>query len=114
MKTTCPLISLDLKKQRIRIHKQTLQQLNNPQYIQFLVNPNKRIIAIKACNHKARENHHVSYNTRECEFYSYSLLQELQLISDSINNNETYCIPGILSPGIGLALFQIDNSTLHL
>ena len=40
-----PLV-IDPKKSRLRIHKQTLALLDNPQYIQLLVNPEKKIILL--------------------------------------------------------------------
>ena len=34
-----PVLCIDLKKNRIRIHKLTLHMLGDPEYIQLLVNP---------------------------------------------------------------------------
>lgn len=39
-------LTLDPARNRIRIHKQTLQSLGNPIYVQFLVNPEEGYIAI--------------------------------------------------------------------
>ena len=38
-----PLICIDFKKNRIRIHRNTLRQIGNPEYIQLLVNPDQKI-----------------------------------------------------------------------
>ncbi len=35
------ILCIDLKKNRIRIHRQTLHLLGDPDYIQLLVNPSK-------------------------------------------------------------------------
>ena len=43
-----PLICIDFKKNRIRIHRNTLRQIGNPEYIQLLVNPDQKMIGIKA------------------------------------------------------------------
>ena len=43
-----PLICIDFKKNRIRIHRNTLRQIGNPEYIQLLVNPEQKMIGIKA------------------------------------------------------------------
>ena len=43
-----PLICIDFKKNRIRIHSNTLRQIGNPEYIQLLVNPDQKMIGIKA------------------------------------------------------------------
>ena len=42
-----PVLCIDLKKNRIRIHKLTLHMLGDPEYIQLLVNPQDSMIAIK-------------------------------------------------------------------
>ena len=43
-----PIICIDFKKSRFRIHKNTLRMLGNPDYIQLLVNPYKNMLAIRA------------------------------------------------------------------
>ena len=40
-----PVLCIDLKKNRIRIHKLTLHMLGDPEYIQLLVNPQDSMIA---------------------------------------------------------------------
>lgn len=42
-----PILFIDLKKNRIRIHKQTLHLLGDPEYIQLLINPVTRLIAVR-------------------------------------------------------------------
>ena len=41
-------ISVDLKKYRIRIYKSMLRLLGDPPYIQLLVNPDNKCVAIRA------------------------------------------------------------------
>lgn len=41
-----PSLSIDLKKNRIRIHRRTLHLLGNPNYIQILVNPSKQSLVL--------------------------------------------------------------------
>ena len=38
------LLSVDIKKYRIRIHKATLHLLGDPPYIQLLINPSSSIV----------------------------------------------------------------------
>jgi len=40
------LMTLDIKRNRFRIHKSTLCKLGYPRYIQFLINPEEMFIAI--------------------------------------------------------------------
>lgn len=37
-----PILSIDLKKSLIRIHRNTLRLLGDPDYIQLLINPNSK------------------------------------------------------------------------
>ena len=41
-----PAILIDLKKYRIRIHKNTLRSIGDPNYILLLVNPEEHTLAI--------------------------------------------------------------------
>ena len=45
-KNTLLSISIDLKKNRIRIHKNTLHAIGSPSYILLLVNPVENSLAI--------------------------------------------------------------------
>ena len=45
-----PLICIDFKKNRIRIHRNTLRQIGNPEYIQLLVNPDQKMIGVQRIN----------------------------------------------------------------
>ena len=40
-------ISIDLKKGRIRIHKESLRLIGSPKYIQFLVSVDRSMLAIR-------------------------------------------------------------------
>jgi hypothetical protein len=43
-----PAILVDLKKYRIRIHKNTLHSIGNPKHILLLVNPEERTLEFNA------------------------------------------------------------------
>ena len=40
------IMTIDLKRNRFRIHKFTLNKMGNPQYVQFLVKPEEMFIAV--------------------------------------------------------------------
>ena len=109
-KETTPALAVDLKKQRIRIHKQTLYLLNNPRYIQLLVNPEKKAIIIKTCNKNDYQAHRINYGySKDCEFYSKELVKQLSIVSSNLTEGHTYRILGILHSDAGFALFQMDT-----
>ncbi len=41
------VMSIDFKKNRIRIHRAVLHMLGDPKYIQFLVHPIERVVVIR-------------------------------------------------------------------
>lgn len=56
-----PILCIDLKKNRIRIHKLTLHMLGDPEYIQLLVNPDSHMIAVKKSVRQDYLAHHVGH-----------------------------------------------------
>lgn len=57
-----PAIFIDLKKNRIRIYKHTLQMLGKPDYIQLLVNPADRIIAVRCTDSQDHLSHKIYWD----------------------------------------------------
>lgn len=67
-----PILSIDLKKSLIRVHRNTLRLLGDPDYIQLLINPNAKMIAIKAGD----KRDYLAHKVRKYRFetgYSYEL-----------------------------------------
>ena len=99
-----------MKKKRIRIHKQTLCLLNNPGYIQFLVNPEQKNIAIKVCSESARQVHKITYKPSvDCDFYSKELMYQLYTVCPELKTGFTYRLSGRILPQKGVALFQMST-----
>ena len=97
-----PVLCIDLKKNRIRIHKLTLHMLGDPEYIQLLVNPQDSMIAIRKSVRKDYLAHRVRYSkadSRYCyELYSTELLQALRHTGIYLEDNRSYRIYGALNP----------------
>lgn len=111
-----PILSIDLKKHRIRIHKQTLHILGDPEYIQLLVNPDTRLIAIRRSIRTDYLAHRVRHNCtsdRLCfELCSRDLIRTLQKVDTSLENNKSYRIYGKYSAKECLAHFAMDDLVL--
>ena len=101
-----PVLCIDLKKNRIRIHKLTLHMLGDPEYIQLLVNPQDSMIAIRKSVRKDYLAHRVRYRKADShycyELYSTELLQA----------NRSYRIYGALNPRECLASFSMNECVL--
>lgn len=108
-----PVLCIDLKKNRIRIHKLTLHMLGDPEYIQLLVNPQDSMIAIRKSVRKDYLAHRVRYSkadSRYCyELYSTELLQALQHTGIHLEDNHSYRIYGALNPKECLASFSMNE-----
>lgn len=107
---------VDLKKNRIRIHKGTLHLLGNPQYIQFLVNPNKSVIALLPSQEQDYLAHKIHWKTMGdhqcCEIYSKPLIRSIHNITDKLELQQIYRIDGEFLKDKNLILFSIEESTL--
>ena len=57
------ILSFDTKKFRIRIHKSTIHALGNPKYIDLLVNPEKRLVAVRA--HDGTASRHDAHRVKQ-------------------------------------------------
>ena len=75
------IMTLDIKRNRFRIHKATLSKLGYPRYIQFLINPEEMFIAILGSDKPLAGGTANKVNTVEMtgyhsvEFYSNSLFE---------------------------------------
>ena len=111
-----PAILVDLKKYRIRIHKNTLHAIGNPNHILLLVNPEERTLAIMCSDHFDPRAHHVAktsfLNNKSFELYSRSLVNSLNDICSNWQNNQSYRICGEIIPNEGVAWFHMVDSIL--
>jgi hypothetical protein len=93
-----PAISVNLRKYLIRIHKDTLYSIGNPEYVLLLVNPNERTLAVLPSDRSDTKAHHISksslINKKSFEIYSTSLVQNLRNLCSDWENDKTYRIYG--------------------
>ena len=88
-----PLV-IDPKKSRLRIYKQTLALLDNPQYIQLLINPEKKIILLCPATSYQSACERIKWEqlseSKCCEIYSTSFVGKLMLLSNDWDENMSY------------------------
>ena len=113
MNKVIPILCIDLKKNRIRIHKQTLHLLGDPEYIQLLVNPQSGTIAIRRSfsedylAHRIKAEHLTDGNSYE--LYSRELIQTLRTLNTNYENNKSYRIYGNFNTKSNVACFDMCN-----
>ncbi len=74
-----PAIVVDLAKDRIRIHRSTLNALQNPDFILLIVNPAEKYLGIMRGNESDPGVHRVKVVGKACyELYSKSLTHKFR------------------------------------
>ncbi len=117
--TETPIImSFDLKKFRIRIHKSTIHMMGDPQYIQLLVNPEKMTVAVRAMeeNEKPGKDAHkvskqIMSSDNSYEIYSRAFLTKMVEVVGGLEDKVGYRISGVYSSTHKTALYSLQTIT---
>lgn len=110
-------ISIDQRKSRIRIYKSLLQLLGFPKYIQLLVNPNNKYVAIKAVkkptpgDQTERIKPHEAMVNDCYELYSKSFIKKLCEVYGKLDSNYTYRLTGKIVLSHNMAVFSLETLT---
>ena len=108
-----PVICIDRKKNRIRIHKQTLHMLGDPEYIQLLVNPNSGMFALRGSfkgDHLAHRVKKYQISPDNCyEIYSKNLMIALVKVNSDLREDQSYRIYGEMISNVGVARFDLHK-----
>ena len=108
-----PVISIDFKtRKRIRIHKITFHLLNDPKYIQILVNPESKAIALRAGDPddplSLRINQR-AFADNSYEVCSLGLTESLMHLYEDWQEGRSYRIYGDFIEKEKIAVFYIKN-----
>ena len=111
--TDLPLV-IDTKKRRLRIYKQTLALLDNPEYIQLLVNPEKKMILLCPATSRQASCEWIKWKQLNenqcCEIYSTSFVEKLMLLSNVWDKNMSYKLTGTLLPKQKFILYHMEDA----
>ena len=109
-----PLIAIDRKQNRIRIHRGSLHLLGDPEYIQFLVHPIQRNIILIPSIKSDHLAHRIRWDRlnkqKDCVFYSKDLTKEISKLATSWDYDSTYSLIGHYISGNNAILFPIKES----
>ena len=111
------VISVDLKKNRIRMYKSMLHLLENPKYIQLLVNPQKKQVAIRGLdtttpNDQSERIKPYKFMTGDSyELYSQDFVHKLCKVAGDLEKNYSYRLYGTIISSERAALFSMDTLT---
>ena len=105
-----PVLVIDPKKHRIRLHRKTLYALNQPQFVQLLINPEKNTLVVKPCGKFDRCANKLHWEDAQCcELYSTSfIIQMCQLFGYS--HDQPYKINGEVIRQEQATIFPLDKA----
>ncbi len=108
-------ISIDLKKDRIRIHRTTLYKLGNPKLIQLLLSPECKV-AIKAVDRKVPGGQEIEVNLDKFppeisfEVYSGLLIERMREAKpELLHDGNVYRLIGTVNKEKKIAMFPTEN-----
>ncbi len=108
-------IAVDLKKNRIRIHKSTLHRLGDPKRVQLLFNPEKRelLISCPAKSISESQDEKVYFdkpgNDGTYQLYSSELMKRIRTVCPELEEHALYYICGKYVPSINAAYFLMND-----
>ena len=109
------LLSVDMKKYRIRIHKATLHLLGDPPYIQLLINPASSIVALKSVSRSTSKDqtHRVPRKTlkssNSVEIYSKFFIDKLIELVPDLTDGNCYHMTGTIITSEKMAVFSFKT-----
>ena len=106
-------IAVDLKKYRIRIHRNTLALLGTPKYIQLLVSPSAKMMAIQGVDTRTRFIHLVNLSAlrpdNSYEIYSSLFVSQLLALVTDLDAKCTYRLTGEIIAEENAAVFPLNT-----
>lgn len=108
-------ISIDFKKNRVRIHKESLRLIGDPKYIQFLVSVKTSQVAIRGIDEDRRGSnaHKVNRTILASDFsfeiYSRTFTEKLRAVFDGFDEACTYRLTGTVLPNDRAVVFSVDS-----
>jgi len=112
---TPTIMSVDLKKYRIRVHKAALHLMGDPKYIQLLVNPQEMAVAIRSVDQtmSGDQTHLVSPSRMKSDFsyeiYSQSFVKKLCEVVGGLDSGYSYHISGVVLHKEKVALYSLKT-----
>ena len=107
-------LSIDLKKHRIRIHRNTMRILGEPKYVLIMVNPEERTIALSRSAASEKRAHKIppprKDGRQEYEFYSTSLVQSLSRLNKYWHESGKYRMNAEYIATEGIVVFRMDQA----
>jgi len=105
------VLTVDLNRRRIRIHKAMLRLIDEPKYVQLLVNPDDMVVALLFVDRKDADNetHKVNINSRSIEICSKEFVSKLGKIANISDEYRSFRLNGKVVPSKNMAVFSLKE-----
>lgn len=110
------VMTIDLKKRRLRLYRQTLHAIGDPDYILLLVNPEKHKFAIRRGKDGEMGAQKIYWTVLEdkrqcCEIYSTILVDKMHEHFFSPDRFCSYRVNGKVGNRATVVMFDLDRCT---
>lgn len=108
-------ITIDLNDDLIRIPRVTINELGCPEFIELLIHPAKRTLAIRACSQGGAHTHRIKSTLLDSdesfELHSRFLMKSLNNICENLIEGKSFRIKGKIYEQRALAVFLLEDAT---
>lgn len=110
------ILTIDMKKNRIRVNRQTLAAIGMPNSILLLVNPQEMSIAVKGTDRIEKRTDsqmivlRLKNRRRSIEVYSHALVTQLRILEPKLKVTEVYHLHGKAFPEESIAVFPLRSA----
>lgn len=108
---------VDLKKHRLALQRSTFEEIQNPAYIQLLIDTEVMAVAVLGLDQEmpGDQSHRVIERRletrRDYEIYSKNFTTQLCDLIGDLDENSSYHIPGCVIPDQRLAIYALEAIT---
>ena len=106
-------VTFAFRRDRLRIHKATLEALHRPRYIQLLIHTQANVFVIRGCSALERDCFEVAENLFEKPSVAYELTSRLFmraiLNQTGWDENYSYRLNGRYSEKLGVVSFDMNH-----
>ncbi len=115
IKTT---LGMDVSRNTIRINRTTLRAIGNPAFVQLLVNPESRIMAVRAVDRDNADDQtfripkKIKNSDLPATITSQTFMALLRNAFPELSPEHSYHLSGIIVPSERITLFSMDTMTI--
>lgn len=109
------MLTIDIRKGRLRVFKAVLHKLGDPKNIQLLINPKARVIAIRGADGLESTHNTLSVarflapGGRDIDLYCYYLIRDMQVAFPELSDKLSYHLHGVFQAKENMMCFPLST-----